>query len=135
MRLNDLKRLVVEDFEQDDRALVQKLAFALNPFLEQISTIFNKNIDFDNLNRELLTVTVDLDMNGNPKTQTVVKSNLKTRVRGLTCVRAENLTNDGTYPTSAVFVTFSTSGNLITILNVTGIPANKRYSLTLESIG
>lgn len=125
----------MEDFESDDRALVQKLAFALNPFLEQISTIFNKNIDFDNLNREVLYITLEVDSAGIPKTQTVIKSSLKSRVKGFNVIKTDNLTNDGTFPTSGVQISFTSSGSLITINHVAGIPANKRYTLTVESIG
>ena len=135
MKLNNIKRIRSEDFSQDDYELVSKLSFALNPFLEQISTIFNKNIDFDNLNQEVINLTVEVDANGSPKTQTQIKSNLKSKVRGMVCIRAQNLENDGTYPTNTPFITFNQASNLLTVLNVTGIPANKRYALTLIAIG
>lgn len=135
MKLNDIKRLSTDDFPRDQAALVSKLAFALNPFLEQISTMFNKNIDFDNLNQEVINVTVELDSSGVPKTLTDIKSNLKTKVRGLVCIRAVNLENDGTFPTNAPFVSYTVLGNLTRIQHVTGIPANKRYTLTLISYG
>lgn len=135
MKLNNIKRIRTEDFPQEYRLLINKLSFALNPSLEQLSTIFNKSIDFDNLNREALTVTVELDVNGEPKTLSQIKTVLKTRIKGFNVIRAENLENDNTYPTSAPFVTFVQSGELVTINHITGIPANKRYRLTLESIG
>lgn len=135
MKLNDIKRIRTEDFPKDDYALINKLSFALNPFLEQISTIFNKNVDFDNLNREIIKVVVELNSSGVPKTQIQIKSTLKTKIRGFNVIRAENLENDGTFPTGAPFVTFNQTSELITIFHVTGLPADKRYNLTLESIG
>jgi len=135
MKLNDIKRLTTDDFPRDQAQLISKLAFALNPFLEQIGTMFNKNIDFDNLNQEVINVTIELDASGVPKTLTDIKSNLRTKVRGLHCIRATNLENDGTFPSGAPFVSYTVLGDLIRILHVTGIPANKRYTLTLVSIG
>lgn len=135
MKLNDIKRLTTDDFSKKDAQLVSRLAFALNPFLEQISTIFNKNIDFDNLNQEVITFTVELDASGIPKTQTDLRSTLKTKVRGIQCIRAQNLENDGTFPSSGVLVSFTTNGSLTRVNHITGIPANKRYSLTVITIG
>lgn len=135
MRLNNIKRIIKEDFAQEDRVLIEKLAFALNPFLEQISMIFNKNIDFDNLNQEIINVTIELDANGVPKTTTQIRSTLKTKIRGIQVINAANLENDGTFPTAGPFITYSINGNLITIQHVTGIPANKRYNLSAILIG
>jgi hypothetical protein len=135
MKLTDIKRLTTDDFPKDQAALVSRLAFALNPILEQLSAAFNKNIDFDNLNQEVINVTVEVDGTGTPKTLTDIKSNLRTRVRGLICIRAINLENDGTFPTTSPFVSFTTFGNLTRITNVLGLPPNKRYTLTLISIG
>ena len=135
MKLNDIKRIRTEDFEQEDRDLIGKLAFALNPFLEQISAAFNKNIDFENLNQEVLAMTVEVDATGVPKTLTDLKSSLKSRVSGLQVIKAVNLEGDGTFLTSAPFITFTLVGNLIRVQHVTGLPANKRYNLTMISYG
>lgn len=135
MKLNNIKRIIKEDFAKDDREFVDKLSFVLNPFLEQIANIFNKNIDFDNLNQEVITFTVDLDTNGLPKTQTQVKITLKTRIKGLVVINALNLTNDGTFPSGCPFITYSISGDLLTVQHVTGLPANKRYNLSAVVIG
>lgn len=135
MRLNNVKRLAKEDFAPEDQALVEKLSFALNPLLDQLNNAFNKNIDFDNLNQELLTVDVEVNASGIPKILTEIKSNLKTKINGLCVIRAINLTNDGTYPSGCPFITFDTNGSIITIKHVTGIPANKKYRLLVISIG
>lgn len=135
MKLNNIKRIITEDFPKDDRVLVEKLSFALNPFLEQISTIFNKNVDFDNLNQEVLTFTIQLDSNGIPKTQTQIKTSLKTKIRGILVIKLTNLENDSTFPTGAPFITYSVAADLITIQHVTGIPANKRYTISAIAIG
>ena len=134
MKLNNIKRIIEEDFSQDDRLLVRKLSFSLNPFLEQISTLFNKNIDFDNLNQEVINVSVELDALGIPKTQIDIKTSLKTKIKGCHCIRAINLTNNS-YPTSAPFITFTPNGNLLRINHVAGLPANVKYELSVILIG
>jgi hypothetical protein len=135
MKLNDLKRIKTEDFATDDRELVSKLAYLLNPFLEQINTLLNHNVDFDNLNQEVITLTVELKTGGVPKVLTEFKSSLKTRIKGLICISAANLENDGTFPTTAPFISYSIVGDLIRIQNITGLPVGKRYTLTIISIG
>jgi hypothetical protein len=50
-KLNVTKRIVTEDFQKDDQALVSKLAFTLNSFFEQTANALNKNLTIeDNLN-------------------------------------------------------------------------------------
>jgi hypothetical protein len=53
----------------------------------------------------------------------------------MSVVSASNQTNPGIYPTAAPFVSFTYSGDIVTILNITGLQANSQYSLTLELIG
>ena len=135
MKLTNIKRIRTEDFDKDDYALINKLAFALNPLLEQITSAFNKGIDFDNLNQEVVSITVEVNASGVPKTLLQLNSHLKGKTQGLTCINASNLENDGTFPTGTPFITFTQSGSLITIQHITGIPADKRYNLTVISIG
>jgi hypothetical protein len=135
MKLNNIKRIIEEDFPQDDRLLIRKLSFSLNPFLEQISTLFNKNIDFDNLNQEFITVTVELNAAGIPKTQIDIKTTLKTRIKGCHCINSRNLTNDGTFPSGNPFISFTPTGNLLRINHVAGLPADKKYELSVILIG
>lgn len=132
MKLSTVKRLRTEDFEQDNYLLISKLSEILNPFFEQIVSGLNKNIDFDNLNQELLNVTVKVDATGKPTTTTQYKTSLKTRVKGLTCIRAYN---DKSYPTTAPFVSFTQSNDLLTIQHVTGLPSNTEFILTLIVTG
>ncbi len=134
MKINNLKRLIKEDFPEEYQELVDKLGFALNPMLEQVSNAFNKNINFDNLSREVLTVTLENATGGSLKAVTQIKTSLSGRIIGLNIIRAENLTNSVVYPTNAPFVSWSINGNIMTIQKVTGIQDNNKYRLTLEII-
>lgn len=133
-KVTNIKRISKDDFNQEDQELVGRLAFALNPFLEQVTAAFDKGIDFNNLNQDFIFLETEVDSNGKPKLNFEIKNTLKTRVRGVYCVGANNLT-DRSYPTSAPFITYTIENNVITILNITGLPANKRFRLSIIIIG
>ncbi len=135
MKITDIRRISKEDYSEEEQPLIEKLATSLNPLLDKLATVFNKNIDFDNLNQEVITFEVEVGSTGKPKAVTELKTSLRTRCRGLTVIRAENLVLDGTTPTATPFVTFGLNGSAIVINNVTGIPADKRYRLTVISYG
>lgn len=130
MKVNNLKRIVAEDFESDDQDLIRKLSFSLNPMLEQITQAFNKNIDFDNLNMEIMYLTVEVDSTGIPKSSTFIKNPLKTRIRGVTVINAENQSNSNLL-TGSPFIAYTLVANGITVNQITGLSANCKYRLTL----
>lgn len=134
MKITNIKRIVKEDFKAEDRELIDKLSFVLNPILEQLNNAFNKNIDFDNLNRELITFEVTLNAQGMPLSALEIKSSLKTKCKGLNIMSVTNLT-DSAYPTGAPFITFTLNGSNIQIQHITGLLANKKYRIVMESIG
>lgn len=130
----NLKRIVVEDYAKEDQDTVTKLAFSLNPLVDELSNAFNKNIDFDNLNQQYSTFTVTVDGTGKPTSQLQIKYELKTRMKGIHVISAQNLT-DTTYPTAAPFISWSFASNLITVNNIAGLPANKQFQLSVVIIG
>lgn len=127
-KVNNIKRLVKEDFPQQYQDLIDKVAFVYNPLAEQIIYAFNKNIDFDNLNQEFLTITVKVDGSGVPVNNSEIKTSLKTRVKGLEVIRADNTTDNATL-TGAPFIVFTVKNNIITISQVTGLVPDKDYSV------
>lgn len=130
----DLKRLAKEDFPQDDQELVGKLAFPINAFFEQVRNALNKNLNFDNLNQEIITLTVTV-VSGIPTMKTQFKSNIKGNVQGIIVVYASNLTTPGMYPTSCPFITSAQNGGLVTINHISGLQDNQEYRLKLLTIG
>lgn len=135
MKINNLKRIIKEDFPDKYQDLVDALAFALNPFLEQVTTALNKNIDVDNTVDDYVTVTVE-NVAGNLKMPLEIKNTIKTRLRGISCIQAQNLTNTNVYPTSAIFIVYTITGNnIIKVNKVLGLPDNNKFSLTLRLYG
>jgi hypothetical protein len=135
-KLNVTKRIVTEDFQKDDQALVSKLAFTLNSFFEQTANALNKNLTIeDNLNMEVKSVTITVDASGIPTTAAAFQTALKTKVRGATVIAARNQTSATTYPTSAPFLTFEQNDGIITIQHIAGLQASNSYSLTILLYG
>lgn len=132
--LNDLTKIVIEDFDKKDQDVVGKLAFTYNPMVESLTNLFNKNIDFNNLNQQYTTFTTTLDASGIPKVPVQIKYDLKTRLKGIQVISADNLT-DNTNLAGSPFITYTVNSNLITINHITGIPADKQYNLSIILIG
>lgn len=129
------QKLRTEDFSSDEQDLIGKIANVLNQPLEEIYNILNGNIDFTNLSRQLSTVDVVMNSVGKIDNPPQVKITLKSRVNGINVISAVNLLNPGAYPTSTPFVSYNINGNILTILNITGLQASSQYRLTLEIIG
>ncbi len=131
----DIKRIQKEDFEAEMRDTIDKLAYPLNSFMEQTKSALDGNLDFTNINQELITVDVTVDTDGIPTIVTKFKSTLNTKCAGVTCINALNLTSASTYPDGAPFCSTTESSGIVTINHVTGLQANNKYRLTLLSVG
>lgn len=134
MKIQSLKRIAEEDFDSKDRNLVRKLAFALNPALDQLNEALNKNIDFDNLNQSVVSFRTEVDASGVPKAPIQLASTLKTSVQGIQCIRIDNLT-DSSLLASAPFVNFTRNSGILTITQITGLLPNKQYNVVVILIG
>lgn len=131
----DLKRIAKEDFAPQYQDLIDKLAFPLNSFMEQTRNLFTKNLDFDNLNRELITLRIQTDKDIKFLSSVSFKSTLKNKVRGINVISASVVANSNTsFVTQAPFISFSQNNNIVSIENVTGLAAETTYDLLLETI-
>lgn len=132
----DMNRLRAEDFKEDDRELIGKIGGGLNNFMDQTIYALNGNINFENLNQELKSVDISIDGSGALINPPSIKIGVTGRVEGIVCIQAINLNNDGTYPTSYPFISFTIgTDSLIKLLNITGLPNNSSYRLKLLIIG
>ena len=129
--IDNVRRIVREDYDQKYHALIDKLAFVLNTFMEQVVTEVNGQIDFTNLAQDKIGFSITVDADGIPVTTTLVRSTVS-RATGFTIIRALNQTNLGTYATNQPFVSFSvqTDTTLMKINHVSGLQAGEKYSLT-----
>lgn len=134
-RVPDIKRIQKEDFEGEMRDAIDKIAFPINSFMEQTKAVLDKGVDFQNLNQEIITLETTVDMNGSPIIESKWKSNLKSKIAGNICINAFNLTNTAGFPLNQPFISFIQNGNIVTVLNVTGLQPNEKYRLVILSIG
>ncbi len=136
MRPPDFKRIRTEDFPEEVRPTIEKLGFIFNAFAEQLVNLLNKNIDFQNLNMEVVSLDITTDGSGNLVNPPSIRTTLNTKIQGAICIKADNLTSIGTFPTSQPFVSYSMiNNNLISVLNVSGLQNSSTYRLKLMLIG
>ena len=134
-QIDNLRRIVAEDFDEENRQLVAKLGSNLNQFMEQVYEAFQGNIDFSNVNEELIDYDVTVNGSGTPTTTNKFKSDLF-RLQGVQVVRATNISTVGTYPTSCPFISFTPEGGgIYRVDNITGLNSGDRWRLKLRLIG
>lgn len=132
MKIPSFKRLVYTDFPQQYQQLVEQLSYTVNNSIESITQALTNNISLrDNLLTSVKDVTLQVDANGIPlSTASFAIGNTNT-IDGLQVIRAINNTNSTVFPSAGIFVSYAQSGSKITILNVTGLPANNLFSLRI----
>jgi hypothetical protein len=135
MKIQIPQRIRAEDYKSDEQDMVSKLARVISPFLDNVYAVLNKGIDFDNLNRQLVDIDITIDSSGNLVNPPQIKNTTNGSLRGINVINAINLVKPGVYPTTSPFVSWSINGNIINVLNVTGLQASSQYRLTLELIG
>ena len=134
MQIDNVKRITIEGFDPDHQQTGAKIAELYNFSMEQITNAINGNIDIDNLNREIIEITLKVDANGTPILNS--KFSAGSGMRGSKVIRALNKTNINKYVGNCPFITYvptSTSGVYV-IKNIAGLEANNEYQLLIELI-
>ena len=132
-RIDNTRRIVREDYDEEYHALIDKLAFVLNAFMEQTVRQVNGNLDATNLKADLITIKMTVDSNGVPDGNNLIKSEVL-RPSGTTVIRATNKTDGNVFPTSHPFISFTTGTNsrVMKILNISGLQALNEYELVIK---
>jgi hypothetical protein len=124
------RQIRTDDFAVEDRQLVQKLAFQLNPFISEVSNALQSNLTIaENLDAEYKIVNIKVDASGIPIGNN--RFSTKVKAQGTQVVR----TIGATFPTSGPSISFVQRGNIIEIQHVTGLVAGVDYSLTVLILG
>lgn len=138
--LENLKRILIEEYPKDSKDTIELLSNTLNPFMQQVLDAFDGNINFDNINREIVKVKVIVDVNGDiitaggTSTTSKVKLSKNSKVAGLNVIKSVNKTDPTHYPTANPFIAQSVSGNLMSINKIKGLQSSEQYELTIEII-
>lgn len=133
-RLDNVQKIIVEDFKEEDQETVAKLATVLNFFMDNVVETVNGKLDFDNLNRELVTIEVTVNSNGTPITGGSFAGSRG--AIGSKVISAVNLTNPAQFVEASPFVSFAATQTqgIYAIRNVRGIQPNTKYRLLMELI-
>lgn len=130
-RLDNVQRIIVEDFKDEDRDFASRLAGTLNYFMTQVVDVVNGRLDYDNINKQLVTIDVTVDVNGNPIQATNFSANQG--LVGGVVLSARNLTNSAIYPISQPFISFvPIQTGLYRINNITGLQSGNKYRIVVE---
>lgn len=136
MKVQSFKRITTESVSEENVEVVDVIGYSVNTFAEEVINALNKNLTVeDNLNMEFKEIEVIVNNNGAPTKDLQFTTNLRTRLKGMSVIKAENSTNSNSYLTGSPFVVFSQSGQLLTVKQVTGLIANNKYKITLLLIG
>ena len=140
MKLPWFKRLYEKDFDDEYQQLVKDLAGTINTSFENIYLALSNRLSFsDNFGSSILDILIEVDDNGNIKSGDIFKinklaDNVVIKVLGLQVIKCTNMSNNGLYPTGTPFITFRQSEDTITIDNITSLPSNTTFKVTILTI-
>lgn len=131
MKLTNTRQIRAEDFEDDYSQLTSQLGTILNSFMQEVVELSDGRIDFENKVETIRTFDITVGENGVP-TQSFKLNVDKGNIRGIQVIRAINLTNTTSYPTSSPFITWNPiGGTLVEVKHITGLLPNNKYKLTI----
>jgi len=132
MKLQAPKRILAEDFSEDDRQVAGQLGGLLNTYNEELYLLSSGNMNIaDNLNQEIKILTIQVGADSVPTTTIAFQNNLKGKVQGMNVIRSFGNVSVN----SAPFIEFSESANVITIGKVIGLVPSTDYQLVIHIIG
>jgi len=131
MKLSNVNQIRSEDYDDDSKQTVDQLGETMNPFMQEVYELTEGRIDFENRVEVLKTIEITVDSSGVPTLNNKVNTG-KATINGTQVIRAINLTNSANYATGTPFVNFTPiGGGFIRIDNITNLPANSKFSITM----
>ncbi len=129
-RLNNVQRIRPEDFEEEYANLVEQLGVILNEFMQKTVDMSDGNVNFENLDQNVITFDITVDASGNALGVSQINVG-KTSPKGMSIIYSQNLTNSQVYVESQPFISYVSAGTgLVNIKNISGLPANNKFRLT-----
>lgn len=134
MQISNVRRIIVEDYPEESRETVAKLATVINSFMDEIVNLSRNKVDYDNLNRSLVVLDVTIDANGAAKGLDKINTKLATYT-GNKIINVQSL-QGGANVLSAPFLDCSALGNgLVRVNKFHGLPVGKKIRISIEFIG
>jgi len=138
MFIPSYKNIIYTDYPDQYKDLVSLLGQNINDAFNVCYKALAKKITLvDNMQGGLVTVSVKVDSNGNPLTKTTfqIDSSIQT-LDGFQVIKALNTTSNSVYTTGCPFISYTQqSSNIILVNNISGLPANNTFQLTVMAYG
>ncbi len=130
--LDNVRRIIKEDYDKKYHDLINQLGFVLNTFMEQTTTEFNGNVDFCNLAQDKITFNMKVDSAGTPVGNDLFRSTVISP-SGTHVINAVDTTSSSAFVINQPFITFTvqTDAKVVKVNNITGLKANTTYKLTV----
>lgn len=125
-KINNYRRISTSEYSGENAQMIETLASSLNPFMREVTDVINGNIDFDNLNQNIIEFEVTVNASGIPQNKQLNAGS--SNVKGFNVISAINVSNKEIYPTAHPFISFTPTGNsVVNINNISGLPANEKF--------
>lgn len=130
MRLSLARRITAENVPPEMQSVMENLAVIMNPFIEDVTTILNGRVDFDNLAFPIRQFEIMVDKNGKP---VFGDMDLGFNIRGHDVINVQDANNTNMIPevTGKPFILFTQSNRGMTIAKVLNLLPNRKYILTV----
>lgn len=134
MRLQLARRITSDNVPDEQRATVDSIAFSLNPFIEEVTTIINGFINFDNLESKVAKIAISTDAEGKILGNSDIRTGLNRPPLGAQVVDIKNTENfdlpvdlDG-----APFILYRPISNTtIRVDNILNLKPNRKYTISI----
>jgi len=131
-KLASYKRIITSDFEDDDKKLIEQLAFPINDGFNALYFAVDGRLGIkDNLFCTVKDIDIVVDAAGVPTSTTSFNLDKQGQVIGCQVIYAANQVNSAVYPTGQPFISFTQNNNSVIINNITGLQANQRYKVRI----
>jgi hypothetical protein len=131
MKLPSFQRLYDQDYKDEFKDLIRQMSLSLNTGIEVVYEALNKRLSLsENIACTVKEVKIIVDSNGIPTTETIFGlDSTSVNVEGCHVIKATNIKNPNTYPTSGVFITYTQVSTGVKIQHVTGLIAGEQYNV------
>ena len=131
-KLATYKRIITSDFEDDNKQLVEQIAFPINDGFNALYFAVDGRLGLrDNIFCSVKDVDIVVDANGSPTSTTSFNLDKQGQVIGCQVIYAANQVNSAIYPTGQPFVSFIQNNTSLVINNITGLQPNQRYRVRI----
>jgi hypothetical protein len=132
MKIQQPKRITTENISGDEaREAVDNISYSQNTFNDEVYVAIAGTLSVpDNLDQTYKVIVLQVDASGIPTTTVQFKSELKSKVQGMTCIRA--FTNT---VVSQPFCTFVDNSGIVKITHIAGLTADTEYKLVFLLFG